>query len=263
MKDFIIGFFMAWGNFLTLPCPYKRWDNGLKNMMLAFLPGVGMVAGLLWFILGCIVLKIAVYPLLSALLICFFIYAICGFMHMDGFMDVNDAIMSRRPLEDRLRILKDSTVGAFAVITVMFLVLAMYVASLSFFIKPMEISGLFPLLTIPVISRGTAGVCVLSFKPLTTSQYLEDHEKPRDKYIKMVALITCAYFLLILVLAIIFARPEAIARLVVSSLGTSCVTLLSCLYARHNLGGMNGDIAGYSICMGELGGMILAALIIV
>ena len=145
----------------------------------------------------------------------------------------------------------------------MFLVLAMYVASLSFFIKPMEISGLFPLLTIPVISRGTAGACVLSFKPLTTSQYLEDHEKPRDKYIKMVALITCAYFLLILVLAIIFARPEAIARLVVSSLGTSCVTLLSCLYARHNLGGMNGDIAGYSICMGELGGMILAALIIV
>ena len=79
----------------------------------------------------------------------------------------------------------------------------------------------------------------------------------------MVALITCAYFLLILVLAIIFARPEAIARLAVSSLGTSCVTLLSCLYARHNLGGMNGDIAGYSICMGELGGMILAALIIV
>ena len=104
---------------------------------------------------------------------------------------------------------------------------------------------------------------MLSFKPLTTSQYLEDHEKPRDKYIKMVALITCAYFLLILIFAIIFARPQAIARLVVSSLGTSCVTLLSCLYARHNLGGMNGDIAGYSICMGELGGMILAALIIV
>ncbi len=88
MKDFVIGFFMAWGNFLTLPCPYKRWDSGLKNMMLAFLPGVGMVAGLIWFILGCILLRIAVYPLLSALLICFFIYAICGFMHMDGIKDL-------------------------------------------------------------------------------------------------------------------------------------------------------------------------------
>lgn len=263
MNNFVVGFFMAWGNFLTLPCPYKRWDSELKNLMLAFLPGVGIVAGLIWFILGCILLKIAVYPLLSALVICFFIYAICGFMHMDGFMDVNDAIMSRRPLEDRLRILKDSTVGAFAVVTLIFLVLAMYVASLSFFIKPMEISGLFPLLTIPVVSRGTSGACVLGFKPLATSQYLEDHEKPRDNYIKTVVLMTCVYFLLVLVFAIIFGRPASIIRLLLSSIGTSCVTLLSCLYARHNLGGMNGDIAGYSICMGELGGMILAAMITV
>ena len=35
-------------------------------------------------------------------------------------MDCNDAIMSRRPLEERQRILKDSTVGAFAVVTVVF-----------------------------------------------------------------------------------------------------------------------------------------------
>ena len=263
MNNFVVGFFMAWGNFLTLPCPYKRWDSEQKNMMLAFLPAVGAVAGLLWFILGCVLLKLTFSPLISALVICFFIYAICGFMHMDGFMDVNDAIMSRRPLEDRLRILKDSTVGAFAVVTLIFLVLGMYVSTLSFFIKPMEISGLFPLLTIPVASRGTSGGCVLGFKPIETSQYLKDHEKPRQKYIKSVALMTFIYFLLILVIAIIVARPEGIIRLVVSTLGTACVTLLSCLYARHNLGGMNGDIAGYSICMGELGGMILAALIIV
>jgi len=106
-------------------------------------------------------------------------------------------------------------------------------------------------------------LCGFVLTPFDQTAYLGEHKKPRDKYIKMVVLITCAYFLLILIFAIIFARPEAIARFVVSSLGTSCVTLLSCLYARHNLGGMNGDIAGYSICMGELGGMILAALIIV
>ena len=100
MNNFVVGFFMAWGNFLTLPCPYKRWDSEQKNMMLAFLPAVGAVAGLLWFVLGCVLLKLTFSPLISALVICFFIYAICGFMHMDGFMDVNDAIMSRRPLED-------------------------------------------------------------------------------------------------------------------------------------------------------------------
>ena len=45
---FITGFFMAWGNFITLPCPYKKWDGQLKNMMLSFLPSVGLVIGVLW-----------------------------------------------------------------------------------------------------------------------------------------------------------------------------------------------------------------------
>ena len=44
----ITGFFMAWGNFLTLPCPLKRWDNDLKNYMLGFLPSVGLIIGLIW-----------------------------------------------------------------------------------------------------------------------------------------------------------------------------------------------------------------------
>ena len=44
----ITGFFMAWGNFLTLPCPLKLWDSNLKNYMLGFLPSVGLIIGLIW-----------------------------------------------------------------------------------------------------------------------------------------------------------------------------------------------------------------------
>ena len=44
----ITGLFMAWGNFLSLPCPVKKWDNDLKNYMLGFLPTVGMIIGVLW-----------------------------------------------------------------------------------------------------------------------------------------------------------------------------------------------------------------------
>ena len=42
----LTGFFMAWGNFLTLPCPLKRWDKDLKNYMLGFLPGFCYLGGL-------------------------------------------------------------------------------------------------------------------------------------------------------------------------------------------------------------------------
>ena len=41
----ITGLFMAWGNFLTVPCPLKKWDNDLKNYMLGFLPSVGLIVG--------------------------------------------------------------------------------------------------------------------------------------------------------------------------------------------------------------------------
>ena len=42
----ITGLFMAWGNFLSLPCPVKKWDNDLKNYMLGFLPGFPYLGGM-------------------------------------------------------------------------------------------------------------------------------------------------------------------------------------------------------------------------
>lgn len=46
---------------------------------------------------------------------------ITGMLHLDGFMDVCDAILSRRSKEEKLRILKDSATGAFAVIPLVIL----------------------------------------------------------------------------------------------------------------------------------------------
>ena len=56
----ITGFFMAWGNFLTLPCPLKKWDNDLKNYMLGFLPSVGLIVGLLWALLCLLMVWLAI-----------------------------------------------------------------------------------------------------------------------------------------------------------------------------------------------------------
>ena len=55
---------------------------------------------------------------LTAAVMTVYPFLISGCIHLDGFMDVNDAVMSRRPLEDRQRILKDSHVGSCAVICV-------------------------------------------------------------------------------------------------------------------------------------------------
>ena len=248
---FITGFFMAWGNFIILPCPYKRWDSRLKNMMLAFLPSLGAVIGAIWMGLFWVLLRTGISPLLISFAMMFYIFAVCGFMHMDGFMDCNDAILSRRPLEERQRILKDSAVGAFAAVTLAFLLLAWF-AAMSAAIYTM---GYMDLLILPVISRAVAGAGVLSYKPIGHSQYVEDYKMPgRWKY-------RCAIFVqtLLVICADILLGGGYLKILIVAAV-MAIAGYFACLYARRQLGGMSGDIAGYTICISELAGIITLAI---
>ncbi|MDD6042413.1 MAG: adenosylcobinamide-GDP ribazoletransferase [Eubacteriaceae bacterium] len=249
---YITAFFMAWGNFITLPCPLKRWDSDLKNMMLAFLPSVGAVIGLIWMGLFWLTDKIYLPFAIKCLLLVFYIFAICGFMHLDGFMDCNDAILSRRPLEDRQRILKDSTVGAFAAVTLVFLMLAWYAASGVAFAN----TSVWNLLIIPVISRSVSGACVLSYKPIGHSQYVKDYQQPdRGKYILIILL----QVIVILGVCLIFT-PDRITSVLIAVV-MAAAGYLSCMYARKQLGGMSGDVAGYVICLSELSGILAMALV--
>ena len=126
MKQYLSGFFMAWGNFCALPCPCKRWDTNATPLMLGFLPSVGVIIGAIWAALYFAAVYFGLPYLVVAFLVTFLPFALCGFLHMDGFMDCSDAILSRRPLEDRQRILKDSHTGAFAVISIVFYILAYF-----------------------------------------------------------------------------------------------------------------------------------------
>lgn len=263
MKNIVTAFFMAWGNFLSLPCPYRHWDGKLKNMMLGFLPLIGFAAGLLWFGLGVFITFVGVPVILSSFAMTFFIYAVCGFMHMDGFMDVNDAVMSRRPLEERRRILKDSNVGAFAVITVVFLVLASLSSMISFLASEPAYADLLVLTVIPVASRAASGACVLNFKPMETSQYLEAHSASRTKYTIMLAVFAVAVTATAAAVGTVWNNCGGAAG-TIKPVGTALVTFFAtftaCLYAKCRLDGMNGDIAGYSICAGEVAGLVFIAL---
>ncbi|MGI6177881.1 MAG: adenosylcobinamide-GDP ribazoletransferase [Eubacterium sp.] len=257
MKKFVTAFFMAWGNFLSLPCPCKLWDPELKNMMLAMLPFVGLTAGLVWFAAGAVLELIGIPVLLSALAMTFCIFAVCGFLHMDGFMDVNDAVMSRRPIEERRRILKDSTVGSFAVVTAIFLIAADF-AAMDVFMGGIasadgKIRALAPLVLIPVASRSVSGACVLNFQPMETSQYYKDHDVPRGKFTGVLAVSAA-------VIAVIVTLICGSALCLLPALIACGGAIFAALFARKQLGGMNGDIAGYSICVGELAGMTALAL---
>ena len=102
MKNLIYGFFMAWGMFLAIPCPFPRWREEARVQMSACLPLIGGMLGGLWALLAWGLGRLSCPPAVTALLLAAFPWLCSGFIHLDGFMDVCDAVLSRRDLEQRL-----------------------------------------------------------------------------------------------------------------------------------------------------------------
>lgn len=270
---YLTGFLMTWGNFCSLPCPVKRWDNDCKSLMLGFLPTIGLVIGLLWAAIYVGLVYLGFPFLVVSFILAFLPFALCGFMHMDGFMDCSDAIMSRRPLEDRQRILKDTHTGAFAVISAVFMILGYFA-----FISTATSMGMdfVNIVIITVLSRSIAGLEVLLSRPLGTSQYaaLADSSAPEicadeadDACEVDVADVTSAAtkkqgIILLLIQLIIYTASGFLASSFYPS--TALVygavvigTFIAITYAKKQLGGMSGDIAGYGIVWGEFCGVAM------
>lgn len=246
MKLLIYAFFMTWGMFLAVPCPLKIWDEKARPLMMACLPLIGLIPGGLWALAAWGLPKLGCPRALMALLLMAIPYLTTGFMHLDGFMDCCDAILSRRDLETRQKILKDSHCGAFSVICLALLLLAQW--SLFLDCGPLP---LLPLAMIPVAVRAAAGLAVLTRKPLGSSQYAHmDRKKNGGK-------------LLFLVVVLVLSAGLPLALSGISGLAPLIAAAgygLAVLGADRNLGGMSGDISGFGLCLGELAGV--AALLL-
>ena len=242
MKDWIYGFFMAWGMFLALPCPLKIWNERARSKMVCCLPLVGLVVGSVW--------VLAAYagrflpPPVASLLIAAAPWLATGFLHLDGFMDVCDAVLSRRDLPRRQEILKDSHCGAFAVIGMVLLALGQWSVAMARPDVP-----LLPLLAVPVASRACAALAVLTLAPMGTSQYAAMREK-KTPYVVFAALV--------------MAAAAVVPLALWGSLAPLAAALgywLAVWYADRQLGGMSGDVSGFSLTLGELCGLAVLTLV--
>ena len=241
MKDWIYGFFMAWGMFLAVPCPLKIWNEKARGKMICCLPLVGFVVGGIW--------VLAAYAgrflprSVAGLLIAAAPWLTTGFLHLDGFMDVCDAVLSRRDLPTRRRILKDSHCGAFAVICLVLLALGQW----SLFL-PAESIVWQALLLIPAAARACAGLAVLGLRPMDTSQYAAMGAS-RGGYLAALAV------LLVLAAGLPLWLWGSFAPLAAAA-GYG----LAVWYGYRNLDGMSGDISGFALTLGELCGCAAAIL---
>ncbi len=246
MKRYLHAYAMCQSMFCAIPCPWKIWDEKAKDLMLLFLPLVGLVIGVLWWAAAWLCRLLGLPPLISGLILSALPYLATGFMHLDGFMDVTDAVKSYRDLPRRREILKDSHVGSFSVIGCILLLLAQFAC----FASVPEKADIRILLFIPVLSRCCSALAVTALPPMTTSQYA-DRSRSSGRIaviLIMLAAVTAAGFLLT-------------GRYGLCLLGGLAGYGLSLSRAYRSLQGMNGDIAGYALTYGELAAAAVFALL--
>ena len=242
MKTYLHAFFMCQSMFCAIPAP-QVWDEKARDKMLLFLPMVGLELGLIWWGLSCICRMLP--ELMAALVLSMYPYLATGFLHLDGFMDVTDALRSYRSLERRREILKDSHVGSFAVIGIVILLLSQFVC----FASMKNTADCRVLLFIPAVSRCCSALAVTVLKPMSTSQYAAQ-EKPKSHVAVLLAML--AVFLL--------GGFLLCGRQAAALLGVLIGYGFALLRGYKSLEGMNGDIAGYALSIGELCGAVVIAL---
>ena len=109
-------FTLATAMYSSIPTPRTEWDGDSMAYAFCFFPWVGLVVGgaeLLWWHVAA---ALGIEGLLFAAVAALLPLLITGGIHLDGFLDVADARGSHQSRERKLEILKDSHVGAFAVI---------------------------------------------------------------------------------------------------------------------------------------------------
>ncbi|MFE0253214.1 adenosylcobinamide-GDP ribazoletransferase [Streptomyces sp. NPDC059010] len=117
------GLRFAFGTLSVLPVRVSRWDRGAARGGMLCAPLVGAVLGLGAGALGLLLLFLGAGPLLAAVATVAVPAALTRGLHLDGLADTADGLGSGKPAEDALRIMKQSDIGPFGVIT---LVLALF-----------------------------------------------------------------------------------------------------------------------------------------
>lgn len=254
----INGFFMAWGNFCVIPCPYRRWDENARKWMLVMFPLIGGLIGILWYGLYR-VMEICTVPVpVCAGLLTAYPFAVSGFIHLDGFMDCNDAILSRRPLQERQRILKDSHVGAFAVITVVLLFL-LFFSGMWTIAERGEKWDIWCLIFLPVLARAASAKAVLTCPPLSSSQYRNTFDKRENRIYRRALLFIWILAAGSMTGGMFLLYGKQWSSILAAGCGLAA-SWLSSRYARKQLGGMSGDIAGYMLVWTELTTVLFLAV---
>lgn len=247
VKAMIIAFSM----YSKIPMPQFEWKDEDMKYMLCFFPWIGAVIG------GCIYLWGMICEKYEISLLCYTLIGtaipllITGGFHADGFMDTMDAFCSYQLREKKLEILKDSHIGAFAVIGLIVYGL-LYMAAFSEIqdknLLQIVCAGFF-------LSRCLSGISVVSFPSAKKEGLLYSFASKAGK--NTVEIVLCLQG----VLCVLFMLWRSLTGGMTVAAAALGVFVYYGYRSKKELGGITGDTAGYFVLLCECGMLAAAAVI--
>ncbi|MBQ8557094.1 MAG: adenosylcobinamide-GDP ribazoletransferase [Clostridia bacterium] len=239
---------IAFSTYSRIPVPQVEWSEENRKYSMCFFPLIGAIIGLLlwgWLWL-CDALSIG--PVLRGAVGALLPILVTGGIHMDGFMDTSDALASWQTKERRLEILKDTHVGAFAVIGCVGYMLLMAGA-----LSETSAHAGFMLAVCFVVSRSLSAWTLAAFPSARPNGMLDSFARAAHK--RLVTVSSGVYLLLCAAVWLIFGGWLGLACL--------CLTVTWTQYYHHMsikyFGGVTGDLAGWFVQTAEL---LLIAVIV-
>ena len=242
-------FFMALGMFSIFPTRNNSWNLACAPLIMPMYPFVGLVIGLAWFAIALITggLPIALHSAAIGLAP----IILTGLLHIDGFMDTADAVLSRQSLEDKRRILKDSNVGTFAVVSVICLFFLQFCSVYSIAAEGKDFAVL---IFIPIASRCAIGVALLNLSLISQSGYMHTFQEGAKLRHTLAIVATMA---VALVAAYVVGGMIALAVFCVILICAACASA----YLYRQLQGFSGDLCGCASVVSELCGLLVLAIL--
>lgn len=247
---------VTFAQYSRIPMPHFEWrEEDMKYGMSVF-PWVGAVIGLVFSGIYLACLKTGIPEAAVGLLLAAVPLVMTGGFHVDGFMDVCDALSSYRSREDKLRILKDPHIGAFAVIRLGICGL-IYIASLIIILNASDAAAIIYTLAAGFfLTRALSALGVLTLRSAKNEGMLF-YEASCAGRRRKANLIMTAIWIVLGAAGMIFFCPAA-------GIAETAAALLSYVWYRYKsykeFGGITGDTAGYFVTVCEAAMTAAAAL---
>lgn len=122
------GLRFAFGTLTVIPVRVTRWDREAARGGMLCAPLAGLAVGAAAALLGLVLLFLGAGAPLAAVASAAVPAVLTRGLHLDGLADTADGLGSGKPAEDALRIMKQSDIGPFGVITLVLTLLAQIAA---------------------------------------------------------------------------------------------------------------------------------------